>query len=59
MDSSTNYIQKKEILNNSVEKLSNTILDNHITLDNTKKSITKNGFFSNEISKIIEDKQQI
>jgi hypothetical protein len=59
MDSSTNYIQKKEILNNSVENLTNTILDNHISLDNTKKSITKNGFLSNDISTIIEDKQQI
>ena len=59
MDSATNYIQKKEILNNSVDTLADTILNNHTMLDNTKKAITKNGFFSNEISTIIEDKQQI
>ncbi len=59
MNSATNYIQKKEILNNSVETLANTILSKHVTLDNTKKAITKNWFFSDEISTIIEDKQQI
>lgn len=54
-----NYIQKKEILNNSVKNLENAILWNYKNLENIKKSITKVWFFSDEISKIIEDNEQI
>lgn len=57
--SDTNYIQKKEILNNSVQSLSNSILINHRALDDTKKTITKNWFFPEEIWIIINDEQQI
>ncbi len=59
VESDKNYIQKKEILKDSVKNLVNTILINYKTLDNNKKAITKNGFFSNEISEIIWDKEQI
>ncbi len=54
-----NYIQKKEILNNSVEQLSDLILLNHKNLESIKKSITKAWFFSDEISNIISDEEQI
>ena len=59
MSSETNYIQKKEVLNNSVENLINTIITSSINLDETKKDITRNWFFSSDISNIIKDKQQI
>ncbi len=59
IESDTTYIQKKEVLNNSIKTLSNSILINHKYLDETKKAITKNWFFSYEIWSIINEKQQI
>lgn len=59
IESDKNYIQKKETLVDSVRNLSNTILINHKTLDETKKAITKNGFFAQEIWNIISEKEQI
>lgn len=55
----TSYIQKKDILNNSMKDLINDILSNHKKLENIKKSITKEGFFSNDISNIISEEEQI
>jgi len=59
MNSQQNYIQKKETLKTSIKNLNNTILSDHKTLDQMKKTITKNGFLSDDISKIISEKQQI
>lgn len=59
INSNINYIQKKDILNAAVKKLSNTILDNHLKLENIKKSITKEWFFSKEIGDIISEEEQI
>jgi penicillin V acylase-like amidase (Ntn superfamily) len=59
MKSESNYIQKKETLTESIKQLSETILTNHDTLDEIKKTITKDGFFSDEISNIITQEQQI
>ena len=59
INSNINYIQKKDILNSSVKDLSNTILHNHKTLENIKKSITKEWFFSKEIWDIISEEEQI
>lgn len=54
-----NYIKKKNTLTNSIKQLSNNIIDNHKTLDNIKKEITKNWFLSTDISNILNDDDQI
>ncbi len=59
IESDKNYIQKKEILKDSVINLSNTILTKYKTLNETKKAITKNGFFPKEIWDILSNKEQI
>jgi len=59
INTNMNYIQKKEILNNSVKKLSNLILWNYKNLEDIKKSITRVWFFSDEISNIISNEEQI
>lgn len=59
INSKQNYIQKKETLKTSIKNLNDTILNDHKTLDNMKKTITKNWFLSNDISEIISEKQQI
>lgn len=57
--SNNTYIKKKNILNNSVQYLSNTILSDHIQLDTLKKTITKESFFPNDIANIISTEEQI
>ncbi|HOG15255.1 MAG TPA: hypothetical protein PK674_01580 [Candidatus Absconditabacterales bacterium] len=57
--SKINYIQKKDILSTAVKNLNNNILSNHKTLENLKKSISKEGFLSKEIGEIISSEEQI
>ena len=59
IESKANYIQKKDILKDSVKDLSNNILSNHKTLENVKKAISKEWFVSKEIGDIISDQEQI
>ncbi len=57
--SKINYIQKKDILSTAVKNLNNNILSNHKTLENLKKSISKEWFLSKEIWEIISSEEQI
>ena len=57
--SESNYIDKKNTINESLIELNNTILSNHKMLEDLKKAITKEWFFSKEIGDIISEEEQI
>ncbi len=59
INSELNYIKTKELLNDSIVDLNNSILNKHNELENTKKEITKAWFVSKEIEEIVSQKQDI
>ena len=59
INSKANFIQKKDILTTAVKNLNSSILSNHKTLENLKKSISKEWFLSKEIGDIISNEEQI
>lgn len=56
-DKSLSYIQKKDILQQSLNGFSTTLLDNTQKLTTIKEDISKYGFFSQEIYNLLENQE--
>lgn len=54
-----NYIQKKEILDDAVSKLSNNIISKYAKLNEIRNDITRYGFFPKDLSIIISESEPI
>lgn len=52
------YVQKKDIFQNNIPKISADILANYTTLDTLKKDITQYGFFPKELLTIFGEENQ-
>ena len=53
------YIYKKETIKNSMPSFLNSVVENASKVDETKKQITENWFFSSELSEIITKDESI
>ncbi|MFA5747968.1 MAG: hypothetical protein WC872_02530 [Candidatus Absconditabacterales bacterium] len=54
-----NFVQKKDILQNGLNLISNDLISNYLNLDNLKQDISKYGFFPKEISDVLENEEYI
>lgn len=59
ISSNLNYIQKKEILDDAVSKLSNNIIAKYARLNEIRNDITRYGFFPKDLSNIISESEPI